>query len=101
MLQYDKPVYGLFIANRIDSNTAETFRIGVWYNRDDERMDLHIVPFTLAQFSAFFKSIFLRNNATPLAITSLMLECESHRRKCEAPEWKAMIAEIVESATSS
>lgn len=25
-----KPVYGLFIANRVDSNTAETFRIGVW-----------------------------------------------------------------------
>jgi len=41
MLEYDKPVYGLFIANRIDSNTAETFRIGVWYTRDDERLDLH------------------------------------------------------------
>ncbi len=56
MLQYDKPVYGLFIANRIDSNTAETFRIGVWYTREDERMDLHIVPFTLVQFCAFFKA---------------------------------------------
>ena len=30
MLQHDKPVYGLFIANRVDSNTAETFRIGRW-----------------------------------------------------------------------
>ena len=28
-------VYGLFIAPRIDNNTAETFRTGVWY-RDDE-----------------------------------------------------------------
>ena len=50
MQQYNKPVYGLFIANRIDSNTAETFRIGVWYTRDDVRLNLHIVPFTLSQF---------------------------------------------------
>lgn len=32
-----KPVYGLFIANRIDSNTAETFRIGIWYTNTDEK----------------------------------------------------------------
>src|SRR5260363_162151 len=36
-----KPVYGLFIANRIDSNTAETFRIGVWYTRNDVKMQLN------------------------------------------------------------
>ena len=42
MQQYDKPVVGLFIANRIDSNTAETFRIGVWYTRDDEKLELQI-----------------------------------------------------------
>lgn len=101
MLQYNKPVYGLFIANRIDSNTAETFRIGVWYTREDERMDLHIVPFTLAQFSAFFKAIFLKQNATPQAITSLIAECESHRKGCEAPEWKTTIAEIVETMISA
>jgi hypothetical protein len=100
MLQYNKPVYGLFIANRIDSNTAETFRIGVWYTREDKRMDLHIVPFTLAQFSSFFKAIFLNQNATPQAITSLIVKCEDYRKKCEAPEWKSTIAEIVQVATS-
>src|SRR5699024_1060211 len=30
-----KPVYGLFMARSIDNNTAETFRIGVWYNGDE------------------------------------------------------------------
>lgn len=44
MQRYRKPVYGLFLANRIDSNTAETFRIGVWYTRDDRKLALHIVP---------------------------------------------------------
>lgn len=52
MQRYKKPVYGLFVANRIDSNTAETFRIGIWYTREDYRLDLHIVPLTLSQFSS-------------------------------------------------
>jgi len=30
-----KPVYGLFLARTIDNNTAETFRIGVWYSGDE------------------------------------------------------------------
>lgn len=97
MLHYDKPVYGLFIANRIDSNTAETFRIGVWYTRDDERLDLHIVPFTLAQFSSFFKAIFAAGSVSPQAVIDLMIECEEYRRDCEAPAWKTAISQIVSS----
>ena len=97
MLHYDKPVYGLFIANRIDSNTAETFRIGVWYTRDDERLDLHIVPFTLAQFSSFFKAIFAAGSVSPQAVIDLMIECEEYRRDCEAPAWKTAISQVVAS----
>lgn len=95
MQQYNKPVYGLFIANRIDSNTAETFRIGVWYTRDDERLELHIVPFTLAQFSSFFKSIFSKGTATPQAVIDLMVVCEALRHGCEAPAWKNAISQTV------
>lgn len=36
VLKYDKPVYGMFIAVRIDTNTAETFRHGIWYAKDVE-----------------------------------------------------------------
>lgn len=96
MLEYNKPVYGLFIANRIDSNTAETFRIGVWYTRDDQKLDLHIVPFTLTQFSSFFKAIFTAGNAMPQVVIDLMNECESYRHECEAPQWKMQIAEIID-----
>ena len=99
MQQYDKPVYGLFIANRIDSNTAETFRIGIWYTRDDERLELHIIPFTLMQFNMFFKAIFSKGNATPQAVIDLMIQCEQFRRDCEAPQWKARIAETVSTLT--
>jgi hypothetical protein len=57
-IQSGKPVYGLFIANRIDSNTAETFRIGVWFTRTDDKMRLDIIPVTLVQFKAFFEALF-------------------------------------------
>lgn len=95
MQQYDKPVYGLFIANRIDSNTAETFRIGVWYTRDDVKLNLHIVPFTLAQFSTFFRAIFSTGNVTPETVFNLLADCECDRVKYEAPEWKTNISKIV------
>jgi hypothetical protein len=54
VLHYSKPVYGMFIAVKIDTNTAETFRHGVWYAKDDEQQRLNIVPFTLAQFQRCF-----------------------------------------------
>ena len=49
-LRYDKPVYGMFIAKEIDTNTAETFRHGVWYEKGDEKKRLNIFPITLKQF---------------------------------------------------
>lgn len=93
--QYDKPIYGLFLANKIDSNTAETFRIGVWYTKDDERLDLRIVPLTLTQFSEFFKALFASNQVSPQALVDLLAECEQERRRHEAPQWKTVITEIV------
>ncbi len=101
MLKYDKPVYGLFIANRIDSNTAETFRVGIWYNRDDEKMELHIIPFTLIQFCEIFKSLFITENITPNVIIELMEKCGSYRDRYEAPQWKNKIEEIVQVAILS
>lgn len=95
MQQYRKPVYGLFIANRIDSNTAETFRIGIWYTRDDVRLDLHIVPLTLTQFNTVFKKIFMSANVTPQLVIDLMRECERCKNGCEAPQWKTFISQIV------
>lgn len=91
-----KPVYGLFIANNIDSNTAETFRIGVWYSRNDERMNLHIIPLTISQFNSFFKALFTSDNVSPQAVKKLMDNCEQYRADCEAPEWKRMINQTVE-----
>ncbi len=95
MQEYKKPVYGLFIANRIDSNTAETFRIGAWYTSEDVRLNLQIVPFTLAQFSSIFKSMFSAGIAHPKTVIDLMKKCSSFRQCNEAPQWKKQIETIV------
>jgi len=94
--QSGKPVYGLFIANRIDSNTAETFRIGVWYTRDDNKMRLDIVPITLIQFKAFFEALFASGRIEIDLIREMIDQCGNLRQKCEAPEWKLEIDAIVQ-----
>lgn len=99
VLKYDKPVYGMFIAVKIDTNTAETFRHGIWYAKDDVKQRLNIVPLTLAQFQKYFVAMFDANKATPEAVRDLLVECESQRDVLEAPAWKDYIGKhVVEKA---
>lgn len=91
-----KPVYGVFIANRIDSNTAETFRIGVWYNQNDEKLALKIVPFTLKQFAKFFRYMFESHEVSPDKFLHLFEECFSAKVGRSGPEWKKEIEDIVQ-----
>lgn len=89
--QSGKPVYGLFIANRIDSNTAETFRNGVWFTRADNKLRLDITPITLAQFKAFFEALFISGRVEVGLIRELLDLCGSLRPNYEAPGWKREI----------
>lgn len=95
VLKYDKPVYGMFIAVRIDTNTAETFRHGVWYAKGDVKQRLDIVPLTLAQFQKYFSAMFEAGKASPERLRELILSCESRRDILEAPAWKQYIDAIV------
>ena len=91
VLKYDKPVYGMFIAVRIDTNTAETFRHGIWYAKGDVKQRLDIVPLTLAQFKKYFEAMFEANKAEPEHLRDLILTCETRRDILEAPAWKQYI----------
>ncbi|MDP2852591.1 MAG: AlwI family type II restriction endonuclease [Gallionella sp.] len=86
--QSGKPVYGLFIANRIDSNTAETFRIGVWFTHTDDKMRLNIIPVTLEQFKVFFEALFTSGRVEVGLIRELLDLCGGLRPAHEAPAWK-------------
>jgi AlwI restriction endonuclease len=94
--QSGKPVYGLFIANRIDSNTAETFRNGVWFTRTDDKLRLDITPVTLEQFKAFFAAMFTSGRVEVGLIRELLDLCGDLRPNYEAPAWKQEIALTVQ-----
>lgn len=85
--KYDKPVYAVFIANKVDINTTETFRHGVWYSRDRGKQRLNILPLTLAQFRTYFMSMFAVNSVNPRNIVNLIDTCIEKRDLMEAPEW--------------
>lgn len=90
------PVYGLFIATRIDTNTAETFRHGVWYDKQDNKRRLDIVPLTLAQFREHFVAMFESGNPKPEKLRDLILECAIRRDVLNGPEWKLYIERTVQ-----
>ena len=96
VLKYDKPVYGMFIAVRIDTNTAETFRHGIWYAKGDVKQRLDIVPLTLEQFQKYFVAMFEGNQAKPEHLRDLILECEIKRDILDAPDWKQHISTVVD-----
>jgi len=89
-----KPVYGLFIANQIDLNTAETFRIGVWYTKNDAKMSLNIIPVKLEQFKNLFDALFTSNKIDISLIREIFDDCFLLRKEHEAPAWKREIANV-------
>ena len=92
----NKKVYGLFLANKIDSNTAETFRNGVWYRPDDNIMYLDIVPMQLVQFKEFFVSMFQSQKIDKAHVVEIISRCRSLNNH-DAPKWKVKIIEEVSS----
>jgi hypothetical protein len=91
-----KVVYGLFVARKIDTNTAETFRVGRWYLPGDERIDLDIIPLTIDQLTVVVNTAFAKNSLEPEFLLSLLEKCaRDTSRSVGAPEWKESISAIV------
>ncbi len=91
-----KAVYGLFMANRIDTNAAETFRIGSWYRADDSRLSLDIAPFTLAQFRVLVASMFDGGAVHPKAVRQVIdVAIELRDQSNGAPAWKSKLQELL------
>lgn len=88
-----KPVYGLFIARSIDNNTAETFRIGVWYTGDEPDF-INIVPITLKQFIQMMEK-FQKNRYDNKEFRRVMDTCLIPRN-AHAPAWKKEIQKVVD-----
>ncbi len=93
--EFKKPVYGLFLAASIDSNTAHTFRSGDWYLDDDKKIALDIVPMTLSDFSKFLISGEKDLPSMPSRLEGLLIQCRAKANQ-EAPNWKQSISKLVE-----
>lgn len=95
----DKPVLGLFIAINIDTNTANTFKLGEWYLADDTKLNLDIVPVKLEDFQRVFNYGADKLSLMPNFMLELMQEArnESH---LEAPQWKNKISDIISQKTA-
>lgn len=94
LLYPDKDVYCLFIAPQVDNNVVETFRIGVWYNGDNEEF-VNIIPMSLTDFIIGFQTLEIKRfkniDFKTLLDRSLIF------RNVRAPQWKASISkEVVE-----
>lgn len=93
-----KRVYCVFIAPDVDNNTAETFRIGVWYRGDVEDY-LDIVPLTIDQFVQVL-TLLKHIEYTPQHFRSLLDVCLSHRNS-RAPQWKLAISSATQDWVNS
>jgi hypothetical protein len=88
-----KPVYGLFLARSIDNNTAETFRIGVWYTGDEPEF-INIVPITLKQFILIMEKYTM--NRFDNKMFRRVLDTCLIPRNAHAPAWKKEIQKVVD-----
>ena len=95
-----KDVYGLFIAPRVDTNTAHTFRSGDWYRPDDSKINVHIVPMELQDFRDFFQASLLEPDASPRRLRELLMECRMEANQ-DAPQWKKKISELTRRAVEA
>lgn len=91
-----KPVYCLFVANKIDINTIDTFRRGDWFLDEQNRVRLNIVPITLAQFVEFFRAMFSRNAVSVSRVRALLDACCALRDGHEATEWRRAIESSID-----
>ena len=89
-----KPVYGLFVAPKINPNTLLTFSTGLWYPEDGGKAEnVEIVPLTLDQFRDIFDH-FQTRRYEPGDLMALLESCIAARIS-NPSIWQALIAEQV------
>jgi len=88
--------YGLFIAPRIDINTANTYLNPVWYDKEGESYSLKIIPITIEQFT-FIMEKYKSNPFSPDELKNLFDSIIIFRDDLNHPiEWLDKINELVD-----
>lgn len=88
-------VFGLFIAPRIDPNTAETFRRGSWIDAGAGTQNrVQIVPITIDQLIQILRQIKASRKTTD-QFRNLLTDCLKVRDSSEASNWLTHIESSV------
>lgn len=95
-----KPVFGLFLAVNIDTNTANSFRLGEWYMKDDRKIDLHIVPMTLEDFKAIWDASTDDVSMILPKLKDLLRDCRMYSNKA-SPEWKKKVSDLTQQTATA
>lgn len=96
----DKHVFGLFLAVNIDTNTANSFRLGEWYLKDDRKIGLQIVPMPLGDFRDIWDASLSDVSQILPKLKELMRDCRMFSNET-APEWKKKVSELAQKTAAS
>lgn len=99
----EKDVYGVFVAPRIDNNTADVFQRGNYYV-GDEVVKLKILPLTMQQIIQILQAVkgnLEGQRKTPSDVTLLIEQCLANRETTNAPGWLQQIDMCVQSWLSA
>jgi hypothetical protein len=90
-----KETYGLFIAVKVDINTIETFRHGIWYMPDETATKVHIIPLSLLQYRTLFTYMFQKGHTSPDFLIDVLKQCWLTADSSTAPDWRHHIDTII------
>lgn len=90
------PVYGLFVAPRMDQNTLATFRRAE-FHADEAEHRLPIVPITIEQFERIFVAMFDTGRVDVMRVKQLLERCLNIRDSVAGPnEWAGRIDGLID-----
>lgn len=93
--EQNKNVFGLFIARNIDTNTSQTFKIGIWWIEGTRNVSLDIIPITLSKLCSIVDSCTQNEALHPSILRKLINRCVRERELAlNAPDWKSRIENI-------
>lgn len=72
LADHRKPVYAVFVAGTLDVNTVETFRLGHWYDANEQLLSLNILPVAVEQFAQWFETVANQQSPDPADVVSLV-----------------------------
>ncbi len=86
------PIYGLFIAKKLNGNVINDFFLEDWYDSADEIHKVKIVPLTIEQFDQLLSTMFKNGEANSEEFLSFVSDCWEKRKESVSPlDWKTKI----------